>query len=118
MRSNMDKTLFKAYVRELVKETVEDEVRKVLPRILDEAVREVKTLKESTTPVSHQKPPLDRSRLAELMGLERHGDTIVATTKNMGQVMAPPAGLSPDDPTVQAINKDYSALMKKMGLAK
>jgi hypothetical protein len=113
----MDKTLFKAYVRELVKETVEDEVRKILPKVLGEAVQEVKSLQEST-PVMAQKSKLDRSKLAELMGLERHGDTIVASTKNMGQIMTPPPGLSADDPTVQAINKDYSALMKKMGLSK
>jgi hypothetical protein len=113
----MDKTLFKAYVRELVKETVEDEVRKILPKVLGEAVQEVKSLQESVTS-SVQKPKLDRSKLAELMGLERHGDTIVASTKNMGQVMTPPPGLSSDDPTVQAINKDYSQLMKKMGLSK
>ena len=113
----MDKTLFKAYVRELVKETVEDEVRKILPKVLGEAVQEFKSLQEST-PVMAQKSKLDRSKLAELMGLERHGDTIVASTKNMGQIMTPPPGLSADDPTVQAINKDYSALMKKMGLSK
>jgi hypothetical protein len=114
----MDKTLFKAYVRELVKETVEDEVRKVLPKVLAEAVREVKTLQESTPTTRPQRPPLDRSKLAELMGMERIGDTLVTSTKNMGQVMAPPPGLSADDPTVQAINKDYSQLMKKMGLSK
>lgn len=113
----MDKTLFKAYVRELVKETVEDEIRKILPKVLGEAVQEIKSLQESTTTVT-QKPKLDRSKLAEMMGLERHGDTIIASTKSMGQVMTPPPGLSSDDPTVQAINKDYSALMKKMGLSK
>ena len=111
----MDKTLFKAYVRELVKETVEDEVRKILPKVLGEAVQEVKSLQEST-PVMAQKSKLDRSKLAELMGLERHGDTIMAKT---GPVMAaPPQGVSEDNPAFQAINKDYSALMKKMGLAK
>ncbi len=114
----MDKTLFKAYVRELVKETVEDEVRKILPKVLDEAVREVRTLQESTSTTRPARPPLDRSRLAELMGMERIGDTLVASTKNMGQIMTPPPGLSADDPTVQAINKDYSQIMKKMGLSK
>jgi hypothetical protein len=113
----MDKTLFKAYVRELVKETVEDELRKILPKVLGEAVQEIKSLQESTPTVT-QKPKLDRSKLAEMMGLERHGDTIIATTKNMGPVMTPPPGMSANDPTVQAINKDYSALMKKMGLSK
>jgi hypothetical protein len=111
----MDKTLFKAYVRELVKETVEDEVKKVLPRLLEEAVQEVKSLQESNTKTTRPKQPIDRSKLAEMMGLERHGDTLTASTKNM---VTPPPGLSVDDPTVQAINKDYSALMKKMGLSK
>jgi hypothetical protein len=110
----MDKTLFKAYVRELVKETVEEEVRKVLPKLLGEAVAEVKSIQESA-PATSQKPKLSRSQLAEMMGLERLGDTIVATTKN---VIAPPPGMSADNPTVQALNKDYSALMKKMGLSK
>jgi hypothetical protein len=110
----MDKTLFKAYVREIVKETIEDEVRKVLPKLLEEAVQEVKSLQESTMSAK-PKQSIDRSKLAQMMGLERHGDTIVASTKNMVNI---PAGLSPEDPTVQAINKDYSALMKKMGLSK
>lgn len=110
----MDKTLFKAYVREIVKETIEDEVRKVLPKLLEEAVQEVKSLQESTISTK-PKQSIDRSKLAQMMGLERHGDTITASTKNMTNI---PPGLSPEDPTVQAINKDYSALMKKMGLSK
>lgn len=110
----MDKTLFKAYVRELVKETVEEEVRKVLPRLLDEAVREVKSLHESAPTVSKTK--IDRTKLAAMMGLERLGDTIVASTKNVAPPLPP--GITEDNPAVQAINKDYSALMKKMGLSK
>jgi hypothetical protein len=110
----MDKTLFKAYVREIVKETVEDEVKKLLPKLLGEAVQEVKSLQESTT-LAPQKAKVDRAKLAELMGLERIGDTIVASTKNIVQ---PPPGISADNPTLQAINKDYSVLMKKMGLSK
>jgi hypothetical protein len=110
----MDKTLFKAYVRELVKETVEAEVKKVLPKLLNEAVAEVRSLQETTTHTP-QKPKLSRSQLAEMMGLERIGDTVVATTKN---IVAPPLGMSADNPAVQAINRDYSAVMKKMGLSK
>lgn len=110
----MDKTLFKAYVRELVRETVEEEVKRVLPKLLGEAVAEVKSIQESAT-VSPAKPKFSRSQLAEMMGLERIGDTITATTKN---VVVPPPGMSADNPTIQAINKDYSALMKKMGLSK
>lgn len=113
----MDKALFRAYVRELVKETVEDEVKKVLPKLLSEAVTEIKQLQESSTPTKQApgKSKLSRSQLAEMMGLERLGDTIVAKT---GPVMPNvPPGMTEDNPAVQAINKDYSALMKKMGLS-
>jgi hypothetical protein len=107
----MDKTLLKAYIRTIV----EEEVKRILPEMLSEAVAEVKALQESkTAPVAKSK--FSRAQLAEMMGLERHGDTIMAKT---GPVMAaPPQGVSEDNPAFQAINKDYSALMKKMGLAK
>lgn len=111
----MDKALFRAYVKELVKETVEEEVKKILPKLLGEAVAEVKSIQESSATVP-QKSKISRSQLAELMGLERHGDTIIATT---GKVMpTPPKGVQEDNPAFQAINKDYSQLMKKMGLSK
>lgn len=117
----MDKALFRAYIRELVKETVEEEVTKILPKLLGEAVSEIKSLKEHTVkqPVSTKQKP-SRAQLAELMGLERIGDTIVATTNNMkAPVMAtPPQGMTEDNPVFQAINKDYSQMMKKMGLSK
>lgn len=113
----MDKALFRAYIKELVKETVEDEVRKILPKVLGEAVNEVKSLQESVT-ASPSKQKLDRAKLAAMMGLERHGDTIIAKTGNVGPVVPTPPGMTDDNPTVQAINKDYSALMKKMGLSK
>lgn len=115
----MDKALFKAYVRELVKETVESEVKKILPKLLAEAVNEVKTIQESNTVQQPQKPKFSRSQLAEMMGLERLGDTIVASTNNMATPKPTQAHQLPNDnPAVQAINKDYSALMKKMGLSK
>lgn len=117
----MDKALFRAYVKELVKEQVEESVekavKKILPAILGEAVAEIKTLQENTATAQQPKQKLDRSKLAQLMGLERIGDdTLVASTKNM--VTNLPPNVSSDNPTVQAINKDYSALMKKMGLSK
>jgi len=60
---------------------------------------------------------LSRNQLAQMMGLERLGDTITATSKNVGPVMPTvPEGISPDNPALQAINKDYSALMKAMKL--
>jgi hypothetical protein len=107
----MDKTLLKAYIRTIV----EEEVKRILPEMLSEAVAEVKALQESKAAPT-AKPKFSRAQLAEMMGLERHGDTIMAKT---GPVMAaPPQGVSEDNPAFQAINKDYSALMKKMGLAK
>lgn len=116
----MDKALFRAYVKELVKETVEEEVKKLLPKLLGEAVSEIKSLQESSAATSAAPPAkFSRSQLAQMMGLERIGDTIMATTKNVGPVMsAPPQGVSPDNPAFQAINKDYSAVMKKLGLSK
>jgi hypothetical protein len=110
----MDKTMFKGYVRELVREAVEDEVKRILPKLLDEAVSQVKNIQESTT---SSKPKLDRSKLATMMGLERHGDTITATTNNMMLENIPP-NMSADNPTVKAITRDYSAVMKAMGLSK
>lgn len=113
----MDKALFRAYVKELVKEVVEDEVKKVLPKLLGEAVSEIKSLQEATVEVP-KKSKFSRAQLAEMMGLERMGDTVVATTGNVGPIMSAPQGMRADDPTLQAINRDYSALMKQMGLSK
>lgn len=104
----MDKTLLKAYIRTLV----EEEVNRILPKLLSEAVSEIRTLKESAS-AQPVKSKFSRSQLAEMMGLERIDDTIVARTGNI--VQAPP-GVSEDNPTVKAINKDYSAVMKKLGL--
>lgn len=115
----MDKTLLKAYIRTIV----EEEVNRILPDLLGEAVAQIKgTQQVNETVASPTKPKLDRSRLAALMGLERHGDTISATTKNMVLPENIPQGLDLNSPSVQpaveAITKDYSALMKKMGLSK
>jgi len=109
----MDKTLFKAYVREMVKEEVENEVRKVLPKLLGEAVAEVKSLQEVAAPAK-SKPKFNRNELAAMMGLERDGDTIRATTV-MPNI---PEGISPDNVALPAINRDYSAVMKAMGITK
>jgi len=115
----MDKALFRAYVKELIKEQLEESVekivKKVLPEVLDEAIAEIKNIKpvnESTTKKTSKLPP---GKLAEMLMMERNGDTITATT---GMIMPPPPGLSTDDPTVKAINKDYSQVMKKLGLGK
>lgn len=115
----MDKTLLKAYIRTIV----EEEVNRILPDILGEAVAQIKgTQQVNETVATPSKPKLDRSRLAAMMGLERQGDTITATTKNMVLPENIPQGVNLNDPSVkpvvEAITKDYSALMKKMGLSK
>lgn len=118
----MDKALFRAYVKELVREQIEEsvekEVKKILPKLLEEAVGEVKSLQESVAK-SPSKPKPSRAQLAQMMGLERLGDTITATTNGMGKVMpTPPKGIEEDNPVFQAINRDYSQLMKAMGMNK
>ena len=119
----MDKALFRAYVKELVKEQIEESVekavKKILPEVLGEAIAEIKGMQKpqvNETVAAPAKPKLSRSQLAAMMGLERHGDTITATSKNVGPVMPAPPGVSEDNPTLQAINRDYSALMKAMKL--
>jgi DNA-binding protein Fis len=115
----MDKALFRAYVKELVREQIEDSVekavRKVLPEILGEAVNEIKTsqpIRENT--MTSTKPKPSRAQLAQMLGLERHGDTITAKTNSM--IMQPPPGVAEDNPVLKAINKDYSQIMKAMKL--
>jgi hypothetical protein len=106
----MDKQLLKAYIRTIV----EDEVKKVLPEMLSEAVKEIKQLQEnSQSPrASSPKPKIDRSRLAELMNLSYDGETLSATTDSMRLPEGTPRDADPK--IVQAITKDYSQLMKAM----
>lgn len=123
----MDKALFRAYVKELVKEqveeTIENTVRKMLPELLGEAVAELKNTSTGmsgssyiTESASVKKTIPNRQRIAEMMGLERIGDTLSANTSTM-QTQLPPH-VNPNDPGVKlaidAINKDYSMLMKKI----
>lgn len=115
----MDKTLLKAYIRTIV----EEEVKRILPEMLGEAVAQVKSMQQvNETNTSTARPKMDRSKLAALMGLERHGDTLSATTQNMVLPENIPHHVNLNDPSVkpavEAITKDYSALMKKMGLSK
>jgi hypothetical protein len=114
----MDKALFRAYVKELVKEQIQDsvekEVKKILPKLLEEAVAEIKN--SDSSKMQHTPSKFSKSQLAEMLGLERHGNTIMATTDKM--ITNLPRGVTEDSPVVQAINKDYSELMKKMGISK
>lgn len=123
----MDKALFRAYVKELVREQVEESVekavKKILPEILGEAIAEIKGMQQvnevTNTP---NKPKLDRSKFAALMGMERNGDTISATTSNVRLPENIPQGVNLSDPAVKpavdAITRDYSQVMKAMGLSK
>jgi hypothetical protein len=105
----MDKTLFKAYIRTIV----EEEIKRVLPELLGEAISEIKQLKEVSAPaVSTQaKSTIDRGRLAELMGISYDGETLSATGVVPTQRVSPTQG--PPE-VVDAINRDYSELMKAM----
>jgi hypothetical protein len=109
----MDKQLLKAYI----KVVVEEEVKRLLPEMLAEAVQQIKASQPTTSdPITETtKPKIDRSRLAELMGLEydRDGGTLSASTNRMGtRAMAVPADV---DPAVSnALTRDYSQLMKAM----
>lgn len=121
----MDKQLLKAYIRTIV----EEEVKRILPELLSEAVREIKQvnkLNEAVAPAPQQKPSIDRGRLAQLMGIsyDRENETITANTTNMltamdsagNKVQVPASAVAPE--VVTAITKDYSQLMKKMGLSR
>jgi len=109
----MDKQLLKAYIKTIV----EDEVKKILPEMLAEAVAEVKQLSEhKTTPLQQKRPSIDRGRLAELMGISYDGETLRATTNNMVVPLPENTPKDVDPEVVKAVTKDYSALMKKMGI--
>lgn len=105
----MDKQLFKAYVRTIV----EEEVKRVLPELLAEAVNQVKHLQESTTVNQTVRAP-DRTKMAELMGISYDGETLRATSVNTSPTIVDPNKGNPN--VVKQINRDYSAIMKKMGL--
>jgi hypothetical protein len=106
----MDKQLLKAYIRTIV----EDEVKRVLPEMLSEAVQQVKQLSESNTsqPTKSSKPAFDRKRLAELIGYD--GETLVANTSAVPLPANAPTDVDPE--VIKAVTKDYSAVMKKLGL--
>ena len=106
----MDKQLLKAYIRTIV----EEEVERILPKMLSEAVSEVKRITENTTsPSKVQKPSLDRKRLAQMIGYD--GDTMTATTSAIPLPENAPRDV--DEKVVQAVTKDYSVMMKKLGLS-
>jgi hypothetical protein len=113
----MDKQLLKAYIRTIV----EEEVERLLPKMLSEAVQEIKaaqgTSKSAIT--ESKKPAVDKKRLAELMGLDysRESGTLSATTVGLPNAGLPTSVSADVDPGVrEALTRDYSALMKAMKL--
>lgn len=117
----MDKALFKAYVRELVKEEVEEAVAKLLPKLLGEAVAEVRSSvsENAYTPVAPAaRNRLDRSKMAELMGLEPLAAGRSTAAGGSTKIMPVPDSVEQSNPAVAAINRDYSAVMKAMGIGK
>jgi hypothetical protein len=105
----MDKQLLKAYIKTIV----EDEVKRLLPEMLSEAVNEVRQLSESTRPATPStKKPFDRKQLAQMIGYD--GETITATTRAVPLPSNAPTDV--DEKIVNAVTKDYSSMMKKLGL--
>lgn len=110
----MDKQLLKAYIRTIV----EEEVQRILPKMLTEAVSEIKQLKQiQETTTTSKKPSIDRSRLAQMMGITYDGETLKATTNGMAVPLPENAPRDADPEVVKAVTRDYSAVMKKLGLS-
>lgn len=104
----MDKKLLKAYIRTIV----EEEIERLFPKMLKEhlaAAPKAELVSETTAPT---KPQFNRAELASLLGITREGDTIRATTKNLGPVATniAPAGVPAD--LAAALNKDYSKMLR------
>jgi hypothetical protein len=107
----MDRQLLKAYIRTIV----EEEVTKILPTLLAEAVSEIKQISETKSPAPQsKKPSIDRGRLAELMGISYDGETLRASTNNMVVPLPENAPRDVDPAIINAVTKDYSQLMKAM----
>lgn len=125
----MDKQLLKAYIKVMV----EEETRRLLPELLAEAIAEIKKAQSLTETVTPQptKSPIDRNRLAELMGLNYDRDTGTLRATGVNRSASTPNMLTAKDEAgntrhipvdqvdpgvVQALTKDYSAMMKKLKL--
>lgn len=108
----MDKQLLKAYIRTIV----EEEVKRLLPEMLAEAVSEIKQLSEQKPSTQPKKPSIDRNRLAELMGVTYDGQTLRASTNNMTVPLPENAPRDVDPEVLKAVTRDYSQLMKAMKL--
>jgi hypothetical protein len=110
----MDKKLLKAYIRTIV----EEEIERLFPKMLKEhlgTVPKAELVSETTTT---SKPAFNRTELASLLGITREGDTVRATTRNLGPVASniAPAGVSVD--LAAALNKDYSKMLRDIDAVK
>lgn len=109
----MDKQLLKAYIRTIA----EEEVKRLLPEMLAEAVSEIKQLSEQKqSSPQPKKPAIDKGRLAQLMGISYDGETLRATTGNITTPLPENAPRDVDPEVVKAVTRDYSQLMKAMKL--
>lgn len=115
----MDRKLFKAYIKTIV----EEEVERILPKLIKEQLEKELTaasgnmVTESKTATPSKK--FSRGELAGMLGLSREGDTIRASTS--GMMTSPTANNRPQnvpDYVVNAIERDYSQLMKAMNTKK
>lgn len=135
----MDKTMFKGYVRELVREMIAEELRRVLPPILKEAVGKVSLPVKPSAPERKPSAPSmvsegtktvpkqgNRSpeQIRQMLGLSRpDSETIVAKTSEKITGIMPEIPLSErsqidfSNPevhkTLEFINKDYSGMFKE-----
>jgi len=113
-----NKQFFELYVKELVKSAVQEEVKKLLPVLLDEQIGEMaksvnpkKKINESAPSANAKKPAPDRASIRAIM--EKHfsldGDTLAQTDSPVSQesVMASPTGPLPD-----FAQQDFSGVMK------
>jgi hypothetical protein len=116
----MDKKMFIGYVRQLVREAVEEELDRVLSKKLTEVINSqthVVSENSKTPPNAAVRPKPSRTELARMLGLERlDSETLVASTNNL--VTSVPPTVDPSNENVQKtmsiINRDYSAIMKKL----
>lgn len=98
----MDKQLLKAYIRTIV----EEEVKRVLPELLGEAVAQIKKGQVNEAAPAQPRKPVDRARLAQLMEIDYDGDTLSVgrPRRPMGGEIEAGQETSVDD----FVNKDWS----------
>ena len=128
MANKGSKPIFELYIKELVKNIIREELKVILPEMISE-YSVTPTLRESVD-VAPRKPTIDRSKIADIMKatFSMEGDTLQPTGAPIGSAgtvtMMTPGGAVPipkdmvDPEVMTAITKDYSGIMKAMGLGK